>query len=33
MPAYAVTVHCVQGMTVKKAVMFLNKSFFESGQA
>ena len=33
MPGYAVTVHRVQGMTVKKAVVLLNKSFFESGQA
>ena len=33
MLGYAVTVHRVQGMTVKKAVVLLNKSFFESGQA
>ena len=33
MPGYAVTVHRVQGMTVTKAVVLLNKSFFESGQA
>ena len=33
MPGYAVTVHRVQGMTVKQAVVLLNKSFFESGQA
>ena len=26
MPGYAVTVHHVQGMTVKKAVLLLNKS-------
>ena len=32
-PAHAVTVHRVQGMTVKTAVIILNKSFFESGQA
>ena len=33
MPGYAVTVHRVQGMTVKKAVVLLNKNFFASGQA
>ena len=33
MPGYAVTVHRVQGMTVKKAVVLLNNSFFESGLA
>ena len=33
MPGYAVPVHHVQGMTVKKAVVLLNKSFFASGQA
>ena len=33
LPGYAVTVHRVQGMTVKKAVVLLNKNFFESGQA
>ena len=33
MPGYAVTVHRVQDMTVKKAVVLLNKSFFASGQA
>ena len=32
-PALAVTVHRVHGMTVKTAVIILNKSFFESGQA
>ena len=31
--AYAVTVHRVQGMTVGEAVVLLNSSFFESGQA
>ena len=33
MPGYAVTVHRLQGMTVKQAVVLLNKSFFERGQA
>ena len=33
LPGYAVTVHRVQGMPVKKAVVLLNKNFFESGQA
>lgn len=33
MPVYVVTVHRVQGMTVKRAVVLLNKNFFESGQA
>ena len=33
MPGYAVTVHRVQSMTVKKAVVLLNKKFFASGQA
>ena len=32
-PGYAVTVHCVQGMTVKKAIVLLNKNFFASSQA
>ena len=33
MPGYTLTVHRVQGMTVKKAVVLLNKILFESGQA
>ena len=33
MPGYAVTVHRVQGMTVKKAIVLLNKNVFASGQA
>ena len=32
-PGYAVTVHRVQGMTVKKAIVLLNENFFASGQA
>ena len=31
--AYAVTVHRVQGLTVQKAIVCLNSSFFASGQA
>ena len=31
--AYAVTVHRIQGLTVQKAVICLNSSFFASGQA
>ena len=31
--AYSVTVHRVQGMTVQKAIVKLNTSFFASGQA
>ena len=31
--AYAVTVHRIQGLTVQKAIISLNSSFFASGQA
>ena len=31
--AYAVTVHRIQGLTVQKAIICLNSSFFASGQA
>ena len=31
--AYAVTVHRIQGLTVQKAIVCLNSSFFASGQA
>ena len=31
--AYAVTVHCVQGLTVGNAIVTLNHNFFASGRA